>query len=123
MFNVLAPATVQHHISAGAQIKLTDKLDLEVAAMYVPREVDQRHGTAGRRQSRPHREDRYGAIPAIGTETGRDHIEMRDLLGGNESELAVLGEPDLRQAIDRLELVPAIRSDWVAFALSALSAS
>lgn len=36
MFNILAPATVQHHISAGAQFKLTEKLDLEVAAMYVP---------------------------------------------------------------------------------------
>lgn len=36
MFNVLAPATVQHHIAGGAQFKLTDRLDLEIAGMYVP---------------------------------------------------------------------------------------
>jgi long-chain fatty acid transport protein len=36
MFNILAPATVQHHISAGAQFKLTDRMDLEAAVMYVP---------------------------------------------------------------------------------------
>ncbi len=36
MFNIIAPAVVQHHFTAGAKIKVTDNLDLELAAMYVP---------------------------------------------------------------------------------------
>ncbi|MBU2582399.1 MAG: outer membrane protein transport protein [Alphaproteobacteria bacterium] len=36
MFNILAPAAVQHHISAGATYKLSDRIDIEVAGMYVP---------------------------------------------------------------------------------------
>lgn len=34
--NILAPAVVQHHFSAGATYKLSDRIDIEVAGMYVP---------------------------------------------------------------------------------------
>lgn len=36
MFDILAPAVVQHHIAGGANYKWSDNLDLEVAAMYAP---------------------------------------------------------------------------------------
>ncbi len=35
-FNILAPGVVQHHITAGAAFKYSDKDTLEFAAMYVP---------------------------------------------------------------------------------------
>ncbi len=37
--NVLAPATVQHHFTGGAKIKMTDTMDLELAGMYSPEET------------------------------------------------------------------------------------
>jgi long-chain fatty acid transport protein len=36
MINILAPGVIQHHITAGAQIRLTHNMDLEFAAMYAP---------------------------------------------------------------------------------------
>jgi len=33
MFNILAPGVVQHHVTAGAELKLTNKVSLEVAGM------------------------------------------------------------------------------------------
>ncbi len=36
MFNILAPAVVQHHITSGVKYKWSDNLDLELAAVYVP---------------------------------------------------------------------------------------
>jgi long-chain fatty acid transport protein len=36
MFNILAPGVIQHHITAGAQFRLTQNMDLEFAAMYAP---------------------------------------------------------------------------------------
>jgi long-chain fatty acid transport protein len=35
-FNVIAPAVVQHHITAGARLKANDRMDLEFAGAYVP---------------------------------------------------------------------------------------
>ncbi len=37
--NVLAPATVQHHFTGGAKVKMTETLDLELAGMYAPEET------------------------------------------------------------------------------------
>lgn len=37
VFNIIAPATVQHHITAGAKLAATDKMDIELAGAYVPR--------------------------------------------------------------------------------------
>ncbi len=36
--NILAPATVQHHITGGAKMKYSDALDIEIAGMYAPEE-------------------------------------------------------------------------------------
>ncbi|MCP4937363.1 MAG: hydrocarbon degradation protein [bacterium] len=36
MFNILAPAVVQHHITGGAKMKISDSMDLEFSAMYAP---------------------------------------------------------------------------------------
>ena len=36
--NILAPATVKHHITAGAQYKWSESMDLEFAGMYAPEE-------------------------------------------------------------------------------------
>ncbi len=36
MFNVIAPGVVQHHFTAGAKMKVTENLDLELSGMYVP---------------------------------------------------------------------------------------
>ena len=36
--NILAPATVQHHITGGAKIKYSENVDFEVAGMYAPEE-------------------------------------------------------------------------------------
>ncbi len=36
MLNILAPATVQNHFTAGAMIKLAPRWDLELAGMYAP---------------------------------------------------------------------------------------
>jgi long-chain fatty acid transport protein len=36
MLNILAPGVVQHHFTAGAEFKLSDKLSLELAGVYVP---------------------------------------------------------------------------------------
>lgn len=37
MINVLAPGVIQHHITGGAQWKVNDRWDLELAAMYAPK--------------------------------------------------------------------------------------
>ena len=37
MFNILAPATIQHHITGGASIKLTDRMTLDLAGMFAPK--------------------------------------------------------------------------------------
>jgi long-chain fatty acid transport protein len=36
MFNILAPAVIQHHITGGANVKLTDNIDFELSGMYAP---------------------------------------------------------------------------------------
>lgn len=36
MFNILAPATVQHHITGGAKLQLTPGMAFELAGMYAP---------------------------------------------------------------------------------------
>jgi long-chain fatty acid transport protein len=36
MFNILAPATVQHHITGGVKYRYSDNMDLELSAMYAP---------------------------------------------------------------------------------------
>lgn len=36
MFNIIAPAVVQHHITAGAKVKLMENLDLELTGMFAP---------------------------------------------------------------------------------------
>jgi long-chain fatty acid transport protein len=35
-FNILAPGVVQHHVTAGAQVKVSSKIDVEVAGMIAP---------------------------------------------------------------------------------------
>lgn len=37
--NWIAPGVVQHHITGGAQIKMSDSIDLELAGMYAPKET------------------------------------------------------------------------------------
>lgn len=37
MLNILAPGVVQHHITAGAEFKLSQALSFEIAGMYAPR--------------------------------------------------------------------------------------
>lgn len=37
MFNIIAPATVQHHITGGMEYKYTPNLSFELAGAYVPR--------------------------------------------------------------------------------------
>lgn len=36
MFNIIAPGVVQDHFTAGAEFKLSDKVDFEIAGAYVP---------------------------------------------------------------------------------------
>ena len=36
MFNILAPAVTQHHITAGAKMKVSSSMDLEFSGMYAP---------------------------------------------------------------------------------------
>ena len=36
--NILAPATVQHHFTGGAEIAMTDNMNLELAGMYAAKE-------------------------------------------------------------------------------------
>ena len=36
--NIIAPAVVKHHITAGAMFKVSDSMDFEVAGMYAPEE-------------------------------------------------------------------------------------
>ncbi len=36
--NILAPATVQHHITGGAMFAISDNMDMEIAGMYAPKE-------------------------------------------------------------------------------------
>jgi long-chain fatty acid transport protein len=36
MFNILAPGVVQHHITGGLKYKWSEKLDIELSAMYAP---------------------------------------------------------------------------------------
>jgi long-chain fatty acid transport protein len=36
MFNILAPATVQHHITGGFKYRWSENMDVEFSAMYAP---------------------------------------------------------------------------------------
>ncbi len=36
--NIIAPAVVKHHITAGAMFRVSDSMDFEVAGMYAPKE-------------------------------------------------------------------------------------
>ena len=38
MFNIIAPAVVKSHYTAGAKFKVTDSLDVEFQGMYAPSE-------------------------------------------------------------------------------------
>lgn len=39
LFNIIAPATVTDHFTAGAKLRVSDKWDVEIAGMYAPEET------------------------------------------------------------------------------------
>ncbi len=48
--NIIAPAVVKHHITAGAMFSISDSMDMEIAGMYAPEEKQSGpffHPTAG----------------------------------------------------------------------------
>lgn len=50
--NILAPAVVQQHFTAGAQVKLNDRWDVEVAGYYAPEETVSGYEIIGNPQHR-----------------------------------------------------------------------
>ncbi len=55
--NILAPATVKHHFTGGAKIKVSDSMDFEIAGMYAPEETVRTPGVA------PFNNPAIGAFP------------------------------------------------------------